>query len=111
MLIASRTREAVIETLLDSTDGVYKVTTAASTYVIDLDHMVLRRMPRTEDTDRALLRRDDELITLLGIAECTVGRPMTLHIDLHVVGVAFSTRGSTRVVSIERIASPGSQPN
>ena len=59
------------------------------------------------DPDGALLRRDDELITLLGISECTVGRPMLMHIDLHVVGVAFTTRGSTPVVSIEQVPSPG----
>jgi hypothetical protein len=69
--------------------------------------MVVRRFPRTEHPEGALLRRDDELITLIGISECTVGRPMFIHIDLHVVGVAFTARGSTPVVSIEQVPSPG----
>lgn len=94
---------------MDSTTGAYRVATASSTYWIDLDRMALRREPRTANPDGSLLRRDDELITLHRIVECTVGRPMELHIDLHVVGVGFTTRWSTPVMSIERIASPGEQ--
>lgn len=97
----------MLGSLMDSTEGAYRITTAASTYLIDLDRMVLRRIPRSQDPNGALLRRDDELITLIGITECTVGRPMQLDIDLHVLGVEFTTRGSTPVVSIERVPSPG----
>ena len=96
-----------MDTLMDSTAGVYRVATAASTYEIDLDRMVLRRDPRTEDTDGALLRRDDELITLVAVIECTVGHPMELLIDLHVVGVEFTTRHSTPVLTIVPIHYPG----
>jgi len=92
---------------MDSTTGAYRVTTVASTFVIDLDRRVVRRAPRTEDDEGFLLRRDDELITLHEIVELTVGKPMLLLLDLHVVGIAFTSRMSTPVVSIERVASPG----
>ncbi|WP_148040163.1 hypothetical protein [Cryobacterium tepidiphilum] len=94
---------------MDSTHGAYRVVTAASRYLIDLDRMVVRREPRAENPEGSLLRRDDELITLLDILDCTVGRPMRLHIDLHVLGVPSTLRCSTPVVSIERVASPGEQ--
>lgn len=98
-----------MESLMDSTTGAYRVTTSASTYLIDLDRMVIRRSPRTENPDGSLLRRDEELITLLRLAECTVGRQMLLYIDLHVLGVPYTARGSTPVVSITRVPSPGEQ--
>jgi len=69
--------------------------------------MVIRRFPRTEDPNGALLRRDDELITLVGLRECTVGRRMLLYIDLYVVGVALTARRTIPVVSIEQVPSPG----
>lgn len=96
-----------MDTLMDSTTGAYRVATATSTYEIDLNRMVLRRNPRTEDTDGALLRRDDERITLVAVIECTVGHPMELLIDLHVVGVKFTTRHSSPVLTIVPIHSPG----
>lgn len=94
---------------MDSTTGAYRVTTAASTYVIDLDRKVIRRFPRTQHDEGALLRRDDELITLHEILEVTVGKRMLLLLDLHVIGVDVTTRISTPVVSIERVASPGAE--
>lgn len=96
-----------MDTLMDSTSGAYRVVTEASTYLIDLDRGVLRRLPRTGNEQGSLLRRGDELITILNVIECTVGRAMKLMIDLHVVGVPFTMRMSTPVVSIERTASPG----
>ena len=100
-----------MDTLMDSTTGAYRVATATSTYEIDLDRMVLRRDPRTEDADGALLRRDDELITLVSVLDCTVGHPMELLIDLHVVGVEFTARHSTPVLTIVPIHSPGYDPH
>lgn len=96
-----------MESLMDSVNGAYRVTTAASSYVLDLDRMVIRRAPRTGDPGGSLLRRDEELITLLEVLECSVGRPMALMVDLHVVGVPYTARISTPVVSIERVHSPG----
>jgi hypothetical protein len=96
-----------MQSLMDTGSGAYRVTTLSSTYEIDLDRMVLRRAPRTGNPDGSLLRRDDELVMLLGIDECTVGRRMRLRINLNVLGVDFTTRNSTEVVSIESILSPG----
>lgn len=92
---------------MDSTIGAYRVATQSSTYEIDLDRMVLRRLPRTANPEGSLLRRDDELIMLLAIDDCTVGRRMSLRINLNVAGVDFTARQSTEVVSIEPISSPG----
>ncbi len=96
-----------MQSLMDVATGAYEVTTAASTYLIDLDRLVIRRAPRTVDENGSLLRRDEELITLLEVLECSVGRPMALMIDLHVAGVPFTTRISTPVTRIEQVHSPG----
>lgn len=96
---------------MDSTQGAYRVTTASSSYLVDLDRMVVRRFPRTGNSEGSLLRRDDELVTLLDIGECTVGRRMILLIDLHVIGIPFTVRASTPVIAIEQVPSPGTEPN
>ena len=98
-----------MQTLMDSTEGAYRVVTTDSSYLVDLDRMVIRRVPRTEDVDGSLLRRDDELVTLLQTVECSVGAPMLLLVDLHVLGVPFTTRTTTPVTSIDRVPSPGEQ--
>lgn len=100
-----------MDSLMDLASGAYRVTTRSSTYEIDLDRMVLRRVPRTGNPDGSLLRRDDELVMLLGIDDCTVGRRMSFRINLNVLGVAFTTRNSTEVASIEPIHSPGVVPH
>jgi hypothetical protein len=92
---------------MDAGSGAYRVTTLSSTYEIDLDRTALCRVSRTGNPDGSLLRRDDELVMLLGIDECTVGRRMRLRINLNVLGVDFTTRNSTEVLSIEPIHSPG----
>ena len=96
---------------MDSVGGRYEVTTAASSSLIDLDRQVLRRLPRTGNPEGSLLRRDDELVTLLRVVECSVGRRMILLIDLHVAGVPFTTRVSTEVIAIEAVSSPGIEAN
>ena len=96
-----------MESLMDCTDGAYLVTTAASTYLIDLDRKVIRRAPRTQDAEGSLLRRDEELVTLLELRECTVGKRMELILDLHVHGVPCTWRQSTVVQKIEPAPSPG----
>ncbi|WP_134542250.1 hypothetical protein [Terrimesophilobacter mesophilus] len=92
---------------MDSIGGRYEVTTASSSYLIDLDRQVIRRLPRTGSPEGSLLRRDDELITLLEVIECSVGRRMILLLDLHVFGVPFTARFATQVLSIDPVASPG----
>lgn len=94
-----------MHTLMDSTAGAYRVLTKSSEYLIDLDREALRRIPGdgAGEFEVALLRRDIELVTLLEIVECTVGVPMSLVIDLHVLGVPFTFRNTTPVVSIEPV--------
>jgi len=47
-----------MESLMDVGSAAYRVTTLSSTYEIDLDRMVLRRVPRTGNPDGSLLRRE-----------------------------------------------------
>lgn len=92
---------------MDTASGVYRVVTLASTYVIDLDRQVLRRLLRAGHPDSTLLPRD-ELITLREVIECSVGRRMILRIDLHLLGVPLTAPYSAQVVlSIDPIPSPG----
>lgn len=98
-----------MDTLMDSTDGAYRVVTTDSSYLVDLDRMVIRRTPRSQDPDGTLLRRDDELVALLQIVECSVGALMRLLVDLHVLGAPFTARTTTPVCSIDRVPSPGEQ--
>ena len=63
--------------------------------------MLLRRMPRVSDRDAVLLRQDNEPITLVSLIDGTVGRSMTLIINLHVPGVAFTNRVTIPVLTID----------
>lgn len=99
-----------VNSLMDAATGTYRVTTVSSTYEVDLDRMVFKRFPRTGRPEGALLRRDDELVMLIAIDDCTVGRRMSLLIDLNVLGVPFTARHATEVLSIEQISSPGTRP-
>ncbi|QHO70344.1 hypothetical protein BHD05_12495 [Marisediminicola antarctica] len=96
-----------MKTLMDSTTGANLVTTHASTYLVDLDRRVIKRTPRTHDADGALLRRDDELVMLVELRECTVGQHLEMILDLRVHGVPATLRRSSTVLSIEPVASPG----
>ena len=96
-----------MESLMDSVVGAYQVTTQSSTYVVDLDRMVIRRTPRTHHEGGSLLRRDEELVMLVELLECTVGKRMELLLNLHVYGVPGTMRFSATVVAIDPIASPG----
>lgn len=91
------------KSLMDIASGCYRVTTRSSTYEIDLDSMVVGRLPRTGDPIGALLRRDERPVMLLSIYECTVGRPMLLLVDLGIPGVDSTIRRSTEVTTIEPI--------
>jgi hypothetical protein len=86
-----------VETLLDTAIGAYRVVTLASTYVIDLDLEVIRREPRTNHPDSTLLP-SDEVITLLKLIECCVGRRMILLLDVVVFGITLTVRSTSQVV-------------
>ena len=101
-------RRRNVKTLMDSITGAYLVTTVASTYLIDLDRLVIKRTPRTHHAGGSLLRRDDELVMLVELRECTVGQHLEMILDLRVHGVPGTFRRSTVVQSIEPVASPGS---
>lgn len=92
---------------MDSVAAAYQVTPQASTYVVDLDRMVILRTPRTQHDGGSLLRRDEELVMLVELLECTVGKRMELLLNLHVYGVPGTARFSTRVVAIDPITAPG----
>ena len=89
-----------MQTLMDSATGTYTVTTQSSTYVIDLDAMVVRRTPNALP-DAATMRRDHETLPLLALSECTVGRGLAIFVYLGIDGVPWTFRASTEVRSIK----------
>lgn len=91
---------------MDSVGGRYVVTTAVSSYLIDLDRQLLKSLSGTGDSEGSLLRRD-EVVTLLDVIECSVGRRMILRIDLHALRLPLTARFTTQVVfSIDLVPSP-----
>ena len=99
-----------MKTLMDSTSGAYLVATEAYTYLIDLDRRVIKRTPRTQNVDGSLLRRDDELVMLVELHECTVGLRLEMLLDLRLRGVPVMFRRSTIVQSIEPVMASPAQP-
>jgi hypothetical protein len=92
-----------MEVLMDTTTGCYVVTTESSSrYWIDLDRHLLRRVSSTVPR-RLRLRRDGEVIDLVEVVDCRLGKPMVLLIDLGLPGVWFTTRRSTAVVRIDEV--------
>ena len=89
--------------------GIYRVVTAASTYIIDLDRKELTRTPNGEESVSAQLRRDNQTVSLVEIVIVRVGSPMLLLINLHVPGVEMTTRRTTMVQSIEELAQPDTE--
>jgi len=98
-----------LRTLMDTATGSFAVTTESSTYVIDLDAMTVSRSPGSGPSEVATMRRDGETLTLLVLAECTVGRALAIFVDLGIDGVPWTFRASTDVRSIE-LAPHGEMP-
>lgn len=67
---------------------------------------MIKCTPRTQNAAGSLLRRDDELVMLVELHECTVGLRLEMLLDLRVHGVPGTFRRSTVVQSIEPVASP-----
>jgi len=91
-------------TLMDSVSGTFVVTTLTSTYVINLDLRAVVII-RGEDpvTPATIMDRDRELVDLIEIGDCTVGRPMVLLVDGHTLGVSATglvTRPVTRIQAV-----------
>ena len=95
-----------MNSLMDEISGRFLVRTqSGSTYWLDLDRHGMCRKPVADDP--ALdhrLRRDGDTVRVLRLIECTVGRGMHLLIDLAVPGVDATSRRTTPVVAIERVA-------
>jgi hypothetical protein len=85
---------------MDSASGVFVVTTRSSTYVVDLDRMTVSRRPGHHEHEVASMRRDGEMLPLLLVEECTVGRCLLLIVDLSLPDAAWTLRASTPVRSI-----------
>ena len=86
---------------MDTAHGRYLVLTASgSLYEIDLDRMTLCRRPSPNDSSQHTRRRDDQNVELLEIRECTVGRRMSVVLDLRRENVSSTTRVSTPVIAI-----------
>ena len=86
---------------MDTVSGRYRVlTTSGSLYEIDLDQMTLCRHRSLDDPSQHTLRRDDQNVELLELRECTVGRRMTVVLDLRWENVSSTTRSSTPVIAI-----------
>lgn len=94
-----------MDTLNDMEYGRYLVTTVSgSRYVLDLTKFTMRRMPAMDMAQDRSLRRDGEIVDLLRVKDCTVGRPMHLILNLRLRGVMATSRRSTDVESIQPLA-------
>ena len=95
-----------MSSLKDEISGRFLLRTqSGSRYWLDLDRREMCRMPVADDP--ALdhrLRRDGDTVRVLRLVECTIGRGMHLLIDLAVPGVAATSRRTTPVMAIERVA-------
>lgn len=91
-----------MRTLNGETAGRYFVSTeSGSVYLVDLDRLMMSRLPAMDMSADRSLRRDGQSVDLISLVECSIGRPMNLIIDLHVPGVMRTTRRSTDVTAIE----------
>jgi hypothetical protein len=82
--------------------GTFEIRTySGAKYSIDLDRHTLVRHPSDEPTT-GHLRRDDSEVVLLSVLECTSGCPALFAIDLGILGVPFTLRSTSTVISIFR---------
>lgn len=90
---------------MDSASGAFWISTwSGARYLIDLDSNSLTRFPFIAGVDPSIalgLRADQTPVTLLHIADCTVGRPGRFVVDLALPGIPFTVRTTTTVESIE----------
>jgi len=76
------------------------VTVSGSRYLLDLNRSTMRRIAAMDMSMDRSLRRDGQLVDLVSVVDCTVGRRMQLVIDLHLPGVINTSRQTTDVESI-----------
>jgi hypothetical protein len=95
-------------TLMDSVSGTFVVTTLTSTYLINLDlRAVVTILGDDPVTPATIMGRDRELVDLIEINECTVGRPMVLLVDVQALGVSATRRVTSPVIRIQAVAVRG----
>lgn len=100
---ASKAADSGVNLLTGTDIGRYLVTTASgNTHLVDLDGRTLVQAPRAYE--EAEFRQDGEPAPLLSILECAVGTGMVAPIDLRGPGVAFTTRRTTMVTTLRRLA-------
>lgn len=93
--------------VVEQSAGRWLVSTASGTrYFLDLDELSACRIP---DADNAVddffsveMRRDGEVLPLLGLADVHVGLPMVLLLDVRGDGIP-TIRQTTVVTGIERV--------
>lgn len=95
-----REQENKMEELTDKDVGEFLLTTQHSRYILNTSKETLRREPGVWAN---FLRRDEEDVPLLGIVVCRVGSPAYFRLVLNKDNVGYATRGTTEVLSIERI--------
>lgn len=93
-----------ISSLPDTPTGIYLITTASgSRHLINFDRMTLTRITGRQQPSGAHLRRDGEDIDIISVGRCVIGHRLPLILNLHVPGVEFTLRSTTRIVSIEAV--------
>ncbi|MEB0001664.1 hypothetical protein QN355_09045 [Cryobacterium sp. 10S3] len=98
-----------MSTLTGQSGGRFAIETASgSTYWLDLDRAVMRRLPTVDDrANEHELRRDGAEVALLRVVECSIGQPMHLIINLRVAGVVATSRRTTTVMAITQLDPAG----
>jgi hypothetical protein len=94
-------------TLMDSVSGTFVVTTRTSTYLINLDLRAVVIIRGEDPVTPATIMdrdRDRDLVDLIEISECTIGRPMILLVDSHSLGVSATGLVTQPVTRIQAVA-------
>lgn len=91
-----------MQSLTSYSVGVWSVqTVTGTTYLLDLDNMLVVRRSDLSASDDSILRRDGAPISLIRLQHCEVGDRMVLVLDLQVPEVDFTARTSSTVLRIE----------
>ena len=91
-----------MEALSSYSVGVWSVqTVTGTTYLLDLDDMLVVRQWDLSANNDNILRRDGDPISLVWLHHCEVGDPMLLLLDLYVTEVDFTAQISSTVLRIE----------
>lgn len=89
------------------TEGIWDITTETSRYLLDLDDMLITRLPKVAGTgelapDTRALRGDTQPLAVLQVEPITLGQPMLLALRVADDPTVVTIRQSTRVCAIRR---------